>query len=651
MLRMFLDRLSKDDLQYLLGPPFGLTEYEVRALVCLAGGVSSPREVGKIAGIPRAKTYEVLDSLVAKGLALQSVGKPITYSLKENALKDIILEVEKRSGSLISTLRKLEEVRQVGLRAAVEKDVMRVLNRLGFKEISASEGREYIVTKSPQDFRVMIVFPQEGLLSREVLDKISELRRSHNVRLILVLASGEDAVRLQEAGLHGIRPVEFSEEEFYGRMLSILSELEMLEREFEDRRLKLEARATDVQNTLSECAPLLEEVKMFLERREDVPSEDLKRISDGVKSVQEELFRHDLQIRSLKEISRAVIDDFGSYGATSWADIREIERLVESVSSLEERLRGIRKVIRVLYDEVRERVDRREKLGFAPLSVQPPDAPEDRYIVGQKKLKRILEEFIWSSKGLGGLSVGLLLGDHGSGKTLFLRYFTGRINGGDFGSAAAACNAVLDTFLDTYNSLASVLSSSLVRMGNRAGISLGFERQRTFADVMREFTKFVEDLQDHGVMNVYWFIDEFDRLLRLSSEKRNVFLRELQVFIDGHADSPLTILIALTPAAFEKLKVEYPEIVSRIPRSNVFRIPPLELGDVRELVSRSLAKVGDSERSALLEPGDEALRLLLSMSRGNPREVIQILDKALYRASESGRRLDRGILEGLVREE
>jgi replication-associated recombination protein RarA len=164
---------------------------------------------------------------------------------------------------------------------------------------------------------------------------------------------------------------------------------------------------------------------------------------------------------------------------------------------------------------------------------------------------------------------------------------------------------------------------------------------------MDGFRRSVEAFQNQGVMNIYWFIDDLDRLLKIPDDKRKVFMRELQVFIEGHANTPIAMLFASTSAAFEKLESEYPEVFSLIPRSSVLTIPPFELRDLKELVSRSLTKTG-GEHSALLKPDDEALRLLLSMSEGNPRKIIQILNEAFYISSKTGRQLGRNTLKDLV---
>jgi HTH-type transcriptional regulator, sugar sensing transcriptional regulator len=53
----------------------GLTQYEARTYVALVRReTSSPAEVARLAGVPRSRIYDVIDSLVAKGMATERPG-------------------------------------------------------------------------------------------------------------------------------------------------------------------------------------------------------------------------------------------------------------------------------------------------------------------------------------------------------------------------------------------------------------------------------------------------------------------------------------------------------------------------------------------------------------------------------------------------
>src|SRR5262245_4437475 len=58
----------------------GLTQYEARAYLALVRrDGSTPGEVATLAGVPRPRIYDVLHSLVAKGLAVERPGHTAKY--------------------------------------------------------------------------------------------------------------------------------------------------------------------------------------------------------------------------------------------------------------------------------------------------------------------------------------------------------------------------------------------------------------------------------------------------------------------------------------------------------------------------------------------------------------------------------------------
>jgi sugar-specific transcriptional regulator TrmB len=61
----------------------GLTQYEAKAYIALVGrGVGDAATLAQAASIPRTSAYKVLDSLVSKGYATPTGGKPILYRPK-----------------------------------------------------------------------------------------------------------------------------------------------------------------------------------------------------------------------------------------------------------------------------------------------------------------------------------------------------------------------------------------------------------------------------------------------------------------------------------------------------------------------------------------------------------------------------------------
>jgi len=84
---------------------FNLNIYETKVwLALLAKGIASAGEIAEISGVPRSRTYDVLESLEKQGFAIAKIGKPVKYlavkpvaileKLKNNALHNATEKVE-----------------------------------------------------------------------------------------------------------------------------------------------------------------------------------------------------------------------------------------------------------------------------------------------------------------------------------------------------------------------------------------------------------------------------------------------------------------------------------------------------------------------------------------------------------------------------
>jgi HTH-type transcriptional regulator, sugar sensing transcriptional regulator len=92
----------------------GLTSYEARAyLALLRRDSSTAAETARLAGLPRQRVYDVLSSLVEKGLASTKPGKAVKYSATppEQALEGLVAkhrqdlaDIERDTASMIDSL-------------------------------------------------------------------------------------------------------------------------------------------------------------------------------------------------------------------------------------------------------------------------------------------------------------------------------------------------------------------------------------------------------------------------------------------------------------------------------------------------------------------------------------------------------------------
>jgi len=93
----------------MLNKQLGLTPYESRAYISImTHGPMSPSELARKSSIPRPRTYDVLRSLIEKGLLIEQSGKPSIYAAVDptQGLKSLLINIE------METLRQLEDKRR-----------------------------------------------------------------------------------------------------------------------------------------------------------------------------------------------------------------------------------------------------------------------------------------------------------------------------------------------------------------------------------------------------------------------------------------------------------------------------------------------------------------------------------------------------------
>lgn len=149
---------------------FDLNIYETKVWLALLGkGAASAGEIASISGVPRSRTYDVLESLEKKGFALVKLGKPVKYlgvkpktileKLKNNVRVDADEKV-KALGNLTGTeeFKQLEELYNVGINPVKREDLSAsikgrstVSNHL--REIIDSATEEVIICTSAKEMQ------------------------------------------------------------------------------------------------------------------------------------------------------------------------------------------------------------------------------------------------------------------------------------------------------------------------------------------------------------------------------------------------------------------------------------------------------------------------------------------------------------------
>jgi len=104
--------IAKQELIKRLKGYFDLNIYETKVwLALLSKGISSAGEIAELSGVPRSRTYDVLESLEKRGFVIQKLGKPVKYiAVKpETVIEKLKNNTTKYAEEKIKTLANLKE--------------------------------------------------------------------------------------------------------------------------------------------------------------------------------------------------------------------------------------------------------------------------------------------------------------------------------------------------------------------------------------------------------------------------------------------------------------------------------------------------------------------------------------------------------------
>ena len=149
---------------------FSLNIYETKVWLALLGkGVASAGETAELSGVPRSRTYDVLESLEKRGFAIMKLGKPIKYiavkpnviieKLKSNTLKNTD-EKLKNLSELKNTKEysELEQLYTVGIEPVRHEDVSGAIKGKStiynhIKEVLENAKKQVIICVSAEEIK------------------------------------------------------------------------------------------------------------------------------------------------------------------------------------------------------------------------------------------------------------------------------------------------------------------------------------------------------------------------------------------------------------------------------------------------------------------------------------------------------------------
>lgn len=191
--------ITKPELIKKIKDYFDLNIYETKVwLALLSRGISSAGEIAEVSGVPRSRTYDVLESLEKRGFAIEKLGKPVKYlAVKPSVVIEKIKNNTMRyAEEKVDTLSKLKDTK--------EYEELQTLHTTGIEPIknhelsSSIKGRSNLYsqlrdTMESADSTVYLATSSYELATKqrmfsEVFDKLK--KRNVDVKVII---SDDDA--------------------------------------------------------------------------------------------------------------------------------------------------------------------------------------------------------------------------------------------------------------------------------------------------------------------------------------------------------------------------------------------------------------------------------------------------------------------------
>lgn len=181
---------------------FNLNIYETKVWIALLSkGIASAGEIASISGVPRSRTYDVLESLEKRGFAIVKIGKPVKYiavkpievieKMKSNTLYEANEKVKNLSGlKETSEYEELEKLHKTGISPIKTHEITgsmkgraNILSRL--RELIQNAEKEIIISTSAVDFEDK---------SRVLIPSLEEAMKK-NLKIKLVLTGSPEKIK------------------------------------------------------------------------------------------------------------------------------------------------------------------------------------------------------------------------------------------------------------------------------------------------------------------------------------------------------------------------------------------------------------------------------------------------------------------------
>jgi len=187
---------------------FSLNIYETKVWLALLGkGVASAGEIAEISGVPRSRTYDVLESLEKQGFSIVQLGKPVKYvAVKPGVILEKIKSgIAKHADEKIDILSKLkdtneyaelEQIYRVGIQPVRHEELSGALKGKiiiygHLKELLENANKEVLICTSVSEF----------IEKSRFFTSIFERLKNNNIKIKVALNGSEKEIKKINAKL------------------------------------------------------------------------------------------------------------------------------------------------------------------------------------------------------------------------------------------------------------------------------------------------------------------------------------------------------------------------------------------------------------------------------------------------------------------
>jgi len=181
---------------------FELNIYETKVWLALLGkGSASAGEIASISGVPRSRTYDVLESLEKKGFAIVKIGKPVKYLgvkpriILEKLKNNVRTSAEEKFKSLLkiketNEFSQLEELYNVGI-SPVKRESLSASIR---GRSTISNHLKEIIDSAEKEVIICTNFNEMNLKERLFIDTFEVLKKK-KVKVKIALFGDPESIK------------------------------------------------------------------------------------------------------------------------------------------------------------------------------------------------------------------------------------------------------------------------------------------------------------------------------------------------------------------------------------------------------------------------------------------------------------------------